>query len=120
MKSLGREKTFTIKYDAGEQGTLPIPEDAHRLCKEFALHLDGTVNYTGTNGQHPDVTLRRHYAYKKTDTVQLQGLIPTQALIDFIFAKLKKICMDRAKGQVLQRLIEHQLKYDSLDFLISK
>lgn len=119
MQNLNKEK-FAFIYDAGNQGELPVDKNDMRYYPNFTLCIDGSVEYYGTDGK---LSAARSYydgLTKHRDDVRLKNLKPTKALVDFAFSKLKKICFEQAREQVLGRLVEHQIKISGLDFLLGE
>lgn len=115
MEILKKEK-FKFLYDAGNQGPLPIAEHEGRFYKEFILYKDGSLEYNGRSPQSAPGGYR--FFEPSVSDITISGLKPTDAIVNFAYLKLKKICFERAREQVMQRLIEHQVKLAGLDFLL--
>lgn len=117
IKMLGYLDKDSIKflYNAGKQGALPFTVEEERIYMNFILYKNGIVDYSGTDGKNNG----NFVSYYQRPDIKICGLIPTEALINFAYSKLKNICFETAANHVMQRLIEHELKYNALEFLLN-
>lgn len=118
MLEVLKKENIKFLYTAGNQGELPIDNAEMRYYPEFTLCANGSVEYHGTDGKDKLNSYYSNSYYGGRNDVRLKNLKPTPALIDFAYTKLKKICMEQAREQVMQRLVEHQVKITGLDFLL--
>jgi hypothetical protein len=114
IKMLDFLKKDKIKftYAAGNQGPLPIKDNELRNYQTYTLHKNGLVDYYGTDSSPFDSNPPRG-----RPDIEIVSLLPTDAIINFGYSKLKKPCLDAAREHVIERLLEHQLKYNGLEFL---
>lgn len=110
LKFLGKDH-IRFKYDTGKWGFMPFKGEHERHYKTFTLHNNGKVEYVGSDEFFT-------YEPKAKKTIHLTDLEPTESVLLLAYNKLRAACREQAKEAVMKRLVDHQLKYNELEFLI--
>jgi hypothetical protein len=108
LKYLGRkELDFQVNR---EKVKVPLALEHFRDYMVFTILQDGSLKYGGSNDAP------RTAAF--TAYIKLDNLEPTDDMIDIVISRLAPECRQRAEKIMRERMIDHQLKYDGLEFLV--